>query len=256
MQSKHEQPDEGIWFDRLVDGELNQEEYRQLLSSLDERPAGWKQCALAFLEAQALGHELGGYERDGGRSAAEGPPHSGDMIDSEPDTITLAGPRSGGAQLSPWGMAGIAASFLAALGIGLWSSQSRNGGVANTAGVATQAGLLSGFRAGRAPTPTSPAFELAGTECQRHLVNKVTLVVEGPNEKQQLIDLPVVEAEGDPMEYLALDSAVPTDVREALQRSGHQLQRRRQYIPVRLQDGRQIVLPIEEVEIVQVKPTY
>jgi hypothetical protein len=249
MQSNHEQPDEGIWFDRLVDGELNQEEYRQLLSSLDERPAGWKQRALAFLEAQALGHELGGYEQGGQRAASDGPSPADDKA------LTLPDSRSGGAQLSPWGIAGIAASFLAVLGIGLWSNQGPGGGV-NGGGVATQAGLLSGFRLGRAPTPASPAFELAGTECQRHLVNKVTLVVEGPNEKQQLIDLPVVEAEGDPMEYLALDSAVPSEVREALQRSGHQLQRRRQYIPVRLQDGRQMVLPIEEVEIVQVKPTY
>ena len=39
--------------DRLVDGELSPEEASQLIRALEETPDGWKQCALAFLEAQA-----------------------------------------------------------------------------------------------------------------------------------------------------------------------------------------------------------
>jgi hypothetical protein len=39
--------------DRLVDGELPSENRRSLLLQLDSVPNGWKQCALAFLEAQA-----------------------------------------------------------------------------------------------------------------------------------------------------------------------------------------------------------
>ena len=39
--------------DRLVDGELAPEEARQLIRALEQTPGGWKQCALAFLEAQA-----------------------------------------------------------------------------------------------------------------------------------------------------------------------------------------------------------
>src|SRR4051794_18532172 len=45
-------------FDRLVDGELTQPERRSFLESLDQRPDGWRRCALAFLEAQSLGEEL------------------------------------------------------------------------------------------------------------------------------------------------------------------------------------------------------
>src|SRR6185436_7206267 len=45
-------------FDRLVDGELSPAEYQALLATLDDEPAGWWQCALAFLEAQALGNDL------------------------------------------------------------------------------------------------------------------------------------------------------------------------------------------------------
>lgn len=39
--------------DRLVDGELTDDERRSLLLALDREPDGWKRCALAFLEAQA-----------------------------------------------------------------------------------------------------------------------------------------------------------------------------------------------------------
>ena len=49
--------DEAV-FDRLADGELSLEETRSLLRSLDERPDGWRRCALAFLEAQAWSQEL------------------------------------------------------------------------------------------------------------------------------------------------------------------------------------------------------
>src|SRR4051794_13108566 len=45
-------------FDRLVDGELTQPERRSFLESLDQRPDGWRRCALAFLEAQSLRVEL------------------------------------------------------------------------------------------------------------------------------------------------------------------------------------------------------
>ena len=51
--------DDDIRFDRLVDGELSAEEYRTLLAALDDEPGGWRRCALAFLEAQSLGRELG-----------------------------------------------------------------------------------------------------------------------------------------------------------------------------------------------------
>ncbi len=39
--------------DRLVDGELSPAEAHDLIRIIEETPGGWKQCALAFLEAQA-----------------------------------------------------------------------------------------------------------------------------------------------------------------------------------------------------------
>src|SRR5438132_8057875 len=50
-------------FDRLVDGEMTLDEYQALLASLDDEPGGWRRCALAFLEGQALKFELNGVLR-------------------------------------------------------------------------------------------------------------------------------------------------------------------------------------------------
>ena len=44
--------------DRLVDGRLDRDEYRALLDQLERHPEGWRQCAMAFLEHQALEIEM------------------------------------------------------------------------------------------------------------------------------------------------------------------------------------------------------
>ena len=54
-----------IVLDRLIDGELDESQRRDLLRSLDHRPDGWRQCALAFLEAQSWGQTLKGLRGQG-----------------------------------------------------------------------------------------------------------------------------------------------------------------------------------------------
>ena len=49
----HPDRDEAARIDLLVDGALSDSDRRELLSSLDGSPGGWRRCALAFLEAQA-----------------------------------------------------------------------------------------------------------------------------------------------------------------------------------------------------------
>src|SRR5262245_54952528 len=96
----------GARLERLVDGELSPEEYRALLASLDEEPGLWRQCALAFLEAQALRHELGNVRS--GLDVRECAPLTSDVA---PTTSTA------------WDklqiLLAVAASFLVAFGLGL-----------------------------------------------------------------------------------------------------------------------------------------
>lgn len=54
MNEKALNDEELMQLESLVDGELPDTQYGRLLSRLDEAPNGWKTCALAFLEHQAL----------------------------------------------------------------------------------------------------------------------------------------------------------------------------------------------------------
>lgn len=47
-----------VTLDRLVDGELADAEYRQVVLRLEDHPDGWRRCALSFLEQQALQRDL------------------------------------------------------------------------------------------------------------------------------------------------------------------------------------------------------
>ena len=55
----NESPRDDHRFDLLVDGELSEAQRRALLAGLDDEPGGWRRCAMAFLEAQALKQDFG-----------------------------------------------------------------------------------------------------------------------------------------------------------------------------------------------------
>ncbi|MGH7140709.1 MAG: hypothetical protein ACREHD_33675, partial [Pirellulales bacterium] len=48
---------------------------------------------------------------------------------------------------------------------------------------------------------------------------------------------------------LAEPSAVPNEVRQALERLGHRVEQRRQLLPYRLDDGSRVVVPVDQVEV-------
>ena len=50
-----------LQIDLLVDGELSEDERRELLLRLEREPDAWRTCALALLEAETLRESLGGW---------------------------------------------------------------------------------------------------------------------------------------------------------------------------------------------------
>src|SRR4051812_17074918 len=88
--------------DKLVDGELNDGEMRELLLALEAQPEGWRRCALAFVEAQTLRRDLAGIA-------------SAPREEQEPNhSLVLARGSSRRSHLSTLGWAAIAASLLVA----------------------------------------------------------------------------------------------------------------------------------------------
>jgi hypothetical protein len=44
-------------------------------------------------------------------------------------------------------------------------------------------------------------------------------------------------------------SALPPFVLQALERAGHRVRQDRQFVPIDLDDGRRVVLPVDQVEV-------
>ena len=53
----------------------------------------------------------------------------------------------------------------------------------------------------------------------------------------------------DPVWLQSIPKPVSPDVLQALEQSGHQVQQRRELLPVQMNDGRQLVVPVDQVDI-------
>jgi hypothetical protein len=242
-----------VQLDRLVDGELPDQEYRQLLAALEDEPGGWRRCALAFLEAQALARELAeimGPERE----------------EARPVPI----PSPGRSRHWPLWLA-MAGSFLLAFTLGIVLSGRGRGvipAVDEPRGVAENA---NGERAGSTPTdiaaaaaPSEPQPEQRQASDNRgstvdaapplHTPEGVmTFVFEDDGNQMRRVELPYYRYdEREAARWATEGPVVPPDVVRVLRRMGHDLRQRRQLLPVDLDDGSRVVFPMDEVEIVPV----
>lgn len=218
-------------FDLLVDGELPERERRNLLSTLDDLPGGWRRCALAFLEAQSWKDELGGIRQETVAPSQAAPARRRSGFPGQRWTTLLAA----------------AASFLVALGLGLmfdrvWRPD-----------------------AGGAPSPIEIADAPQGPERPAPAQDepRVVPVTDGSGDSWQLVTLPVglgpdgVGSIQLPAKQRRIEEAwpeefapaVPADLLRALKESGHEVSRHRRLVPFQLDDGRRVVVPFEQVEL-------
>ncbi len=64
------------------------------------------------------------------------------------------------------------------------------------------------------------------------------------------INLPAIERDRLDKDWMqSVPPAIPEKVREALARTGHEVQQRRELVPVQLKDGRQLVMPVDQVDV-------
>ena len=234
--------------ERLVDGELPPDEYRALLTSLDEDPAGWRDCALAFLEAQALARDLVAVR-------------AGELTRPAKETAaaTTAKPRTASSSAAATTLAGNAKLFLAVAASFL---------VAFTLGVAVpyldQTSWLV-FRptdavlpldSGNGPIADQPP-QWVNTDRPRtggspEQIGNVRLVVNGPNDTTtDAGELPVYDL-SEETAHLVNQQAIPDWAIREMHRRGLQINRSQEYVPVEMEDGRQLILPVESYQITPV----
>jgi hypothetical protein len=228
--------------DRLVDDELDEPERRKLLTQLDEEPGGWRRCALAFLEAQCWRQSL----ESAGVSPAVG---TADTGTGGTPSLRNVNPRR-----SPWtGRVGLlsamAASFLMALWIGTAARrewQEQPGGTGGPVQVADNKKPV-------APAIGSPPVQLAGAprveSASPNPWQLVAVSVPSEGERPRLMNIPAIERDRVDEQWLRNAPAIPDHVLQALARTGHQIQQKQELVPVSLGDGRNMVVPVNHVDV-------
>lgn len=207
-----------ILYDRLVDGELTAAERHALLASLDDRPGGWRRCALAFLEAQSWREGLGQFVRGADATTASG---GGNLAAST--ALKRSTLKQGMAWLA------IAASVLVAFALG---TMRRDAGPT----IATNA-----------PIP-SPA-----TSVKPKVDDALTLFVRDESGQMRPMRVPLVDAATlDRQLGVQFQPTLPTTIRERLQHRGFDIQSKQRYAPLWLENGRPMIVPVEDTKIVPV----
>jgi hypothetical protein len=247
--------------DRLVDDELSEEERRQLLGQLDDEPGGWRRCALAFLEAQcwrkvfgetpSVRDALSAALQSGGKKAGETP-----ALRGETATHLLETPRR-----SVWlgrmkVLSAMAASFLLALWAGNLAHRAWVGRMPGPAGMSSM-GDVAQMNKGFSPViaVNDPERSVGSLPAQSgnnsmpwHLVT-VSATSDGQHSRPA-IQVPAVERNNIDEQWLrSVPPAIPDNVLQALARTGHQIEQQREFVPVPLKDGRQLVVPVDRVNV-------
>jgi hypothetical protein len=232
MKSELEMNDD-VLFDRLVDGELSDADRHRLLSSLDDRPEGWRRCALAFLEAQCWSEQLGELARR---------PTATDDIEQAITIVPAAAPREDRRHGAAW--LAMAAGLLAAFTLGLvWRSGSP---------VAVNALSKPSQKIVEVIPP--PSLDTPGGAASR---DALTLWVRDETGKAQPLRVPLVDARTlDQQLGLTFQSGVPSDVRNRLQDRGFDVESKRSYAPFWLENGRPMIVPVDDSRIVPVRRVW
>jgi hypothetical protein len=221
--------------DLLVDGELSEADRRALLLQLDHVPDGWRRCALAFLQAQCWKQELGPIARSAESGAAQ--PGQG------------RGPRrKWPAYLGT--LLAMAASFLLALMVG----QKIEWGRGKTNRQPSPDSMAMTVQ----PAPQPLPFARPAPDMRRPLVpgqgraQMVTFTVpQGPEGRLESFRLPAVERNSLDRKWLegGFPAAVPVEVLRELRQSGHAIEAHRELVPIDLNDGRRLVVPVDQVDV-------
>ena len=222
-------PNDDILFDRLVDGELSEAERRALLESLDTRPQGWRHCALAFLEAQSWRGDL--------RQLLEKP--QAFMTETKSSAPT-APPRRTTTMWSAAQWLAVAAGLLVAFKFG----SLQHGPALPIAAVPAPTNEQ------LANTPTAPG---PVTPDATKPADALNLWVRDDAGNMRRVRVPLVdEGSLDPELGLQFQTGVPDDVRDRLEDQGYAVKSQRKFAPMWLDNGRQMIVPVEDTKIVPV----
>lgn len=233
--------------DRLVDDELSPAERAACIARAEREPAGWRDVALRFLEEQEFRRACRSLQSR--TNDAVDPQRS---LSGDPAIRPIAANDRSTNRRAAWSRLAAACAAVAAMVWGVVAVTSSHRGESDA-----------GRNMAIAPSPrvVRPSNTRAASVAQRSAnsgTSQAQFVVMNPGgEPQQVMTLPVVTATPDEWRRLASEQPkLPSEIREQIERQGLEVHERRTWWPVRLTDGRDGFLPIDEVQWVSSSNTY
>lgn len=240
--------------DLLVDGELSSADQRALFAELDQQPFDWRRCALAFLEARAWNDGAVGFvkeDRDEPPSKPFSEPNPAFPVetDVEPALTRSAAdhqeqhpPQRLSIFTGPW--FSIAATLLLTVLVGLevrdrWQPGSSDAPQLASSKPPSAPPVYIPFNPHSLNPPTA-------TLADNPLAGALTLA----EPDRPPVQVPVYSSdEFDEQWAMERLTSLPDEVRRRLESMGYQVVERREWNPVVLSDGRQVMVPVNLVEI-------
>ena len=245
--------------DRLVAGDLDEARRRELLAWLDEQPSRWRRCAVGFLEAQMWQESLGGVA---------------DRVRTETasrNVVVTGRERHRRAWPSARALSAVAAAVLAAFVLGTLTGSARpwSVGWAESSRPTTKDAPATTRDSDRdAPSPLPPTLsprsggkgqgEGAGAVAElpeRHRTSGpvqtfAVLKVATNDSGTREVHIPVLDGPAIDERWVRLEpEAIPEYVQRQLERHGYQLQQRRRFLQIQLEDGRRVVIPVDQYQV-------
>ena len=226
-----------VLFDRLVDGELSNDERRKLLASLDDHPGGWRRCALAFVEAQAWRSDLKQIVRES---------------DATPSPVRALAPLPARTGRRGLRLFAVAACVLMAFTLGLAMREDGLSLQSATPNPGDELAAVTSVPPDTAPAPATSVPRANKAE------EALTLWVRNEQGQAQPLRVPLVDAATlDRQLGVAFQPGLSDSARNHLRQRGFDVQSKQRYAPLWLENGRPMIVPVEDTRIVPVsQPVY
>lgn len=219
--------------DRMVDGELTEEQQQLLLTRLEHSPGEWKRLALAFAEAQVW--------RSSFRETVS-------VADVRPIAASPEATPTPRAQSALTRVVIAAALLVSGFGLGALVNQPAES-VADGTIADSMTDEDESVAAGGSGGTETPASALAGHQPVNPSVVQF-VVHDGRSDMARVMNVPFHD-ESVPLDevFSANEPTVPDHVRELLQQTGIEIEEEQGVWPLALPDGRQVVFPVNQVRI-------
>ena len=248
----------GAEIDRLVDGELSKEQQRSLLQRLENSSAGWRELALAYVEASVWKDQFSLKMPNAADSGAAPLPSRTETIADRlksADQSSAHGPSE--RQQSKLASAFAALAVLIVFGLGIWLGRTQVDLPAQPSRIAdneefpatNDTEFQPQDRPDQPPTTVAKNVDLS-------LPKTVQVVYsDGQSDVLRVVDVPLSNSVAfesqQPLDefWNRRGSAIPAELRAELEKSGHKIRESRDFWPAQLPDGRAVVIPVSQVHV-------